>query len=154
MTEGFVSCGGCHHRADKHRSGHRRAQSSSGCQTLPRIWVNTPMVCSAEGGAAAGVQPGQGPAQGVCTAPLARQGSGGLSSMLHKLVDLLVSTGDKWPGALFWSSQSCNKGEDPVSAAVELTPSKEKLHSLAHNNKAQSRPCSDETLSMGGQEPL
>lgn len=85
---------------------------------------------------------------------LLHSGSGGLSSRLHNLMDLLVSAGDKWPGALFWSSQSCNKGEDPVSASVELTPSKEKLHSLAHNNKAQSGPCSDETLSMGGQEPL
>lgn len=71
---------------------------------------------------------------------LLHSGSGGLSSRLHKLMDLLVSTGDKWPGALFWSSQSCNKSEDPVSASVELTPSKEKLHSLATTTKHRVDP--------------
>lgn len=76
------------------------------------------------------------------------------AEQLHRLMDLLVSAGDRWPGALFRSSQSWNKGKDPVSASVKLTPSKEKLHSLAHDNKAQTGPCSDETLSMGGQEPL
>lgn len=86
--------------------------------------------------------------------PQAQQGLGALSSHLHKLMHLLVLAGDKWPGALLWSSQSWNKGEDPVSASVKLAPSKEKLHSLAQDDKAQTGPCSDETLSMGGQEPL
>lgn len=85
----------------------------------------------------------------TCTA-----GIGGLSSQLHKLMDLLVSAGDKWAGALFWNSRSWNKGEDPVSASVKLTPSKEKLHSLAHDDKAPTGPCSDEMVSKGGQEPL
>lgn len=113
-------------RADKHRSGCRRAQNSAGYQTLPRSCVNLPVVCSAEGGAAVVPAPGA-PAQGVCPAPQAQQGSGGWAA-----------TCTSWCISCY---QLETNGQEPCSGALRAGTKAKILYLLLWNSHQPRKSC-------------
>lgn len=141
MTEGFVQLWWLPpllHRADKHRSGHRRAQSSAGCQTLPRSRVNMPAVCSEWlfslvcfgwccWRACCWCPSWPRPAQGVCTRPRAQQGSGGWAA----------SCTSWW---ISWYQLETN-GQEPCSGTLGAGTKAKILYLLLWNSHQARKSC-------------
>lgn len=131
-----------------------RGQSSAGCKTHPRSWVNTLVVCSAEvaaaGKPAAGFLDGHRPAQG-CLHHSA--GTAGMKGAEQAIAQADMSPGMGWRQIIRSLILELPVAEQKQRSCIFCeTRAKEKLHNLAWDDKEQTGPCSNEPLSMGGQE--